>query len=330
MIMKDLITLLCIILSFPSVGQTIRCRFTVRFEDNFPLKNGIIIINRQQVSTDANGHVEVDVAGSTSTASIASHDPAVYTIKFPPNAVVNLPRNPATAIDIIVAKPKRITAGPIGATPADLARLQKAQERYIRSQDALLMKKLEAFNGRLYDSLAVLMQRSHVDKRKNMSGRLEFLPQITNTLHHFLNEAKDLNDAFVVMQRSLQIKEAYEQLAAAIYSYNEIFELINANRSGYEQAIATYWDSKELALKYSNLTEYTLEEIHKPYILEINEAFIARLYGYANEKNRKKRDQLGKALTGDITKHSEALSRRLNSLAERIASFIAILKSVEI
>ncbi len=95
-------------------------------------------------------------------------------------------------------------------------------------------------------------------------------------------------------------------------------------------AISSYWDSKELALKFSNLTEYALEEIHKPYILEINDAFIARLYGYANEKNRKRKKELEAGIAEDIQKHSQVISKRLNSLGERIAAFLAILKNVNI
>ncbi len=325
--MKYLIVLTGIFFHLISLGQITRYKFTIRYEDNNPHKYGIIIINRQEVSTDGNGHGEVNIQNSEATAIVASPNTNIFKIKYPVNFVVNLPKNPSVAIDILLEKAKKIEK-PV--TPADIARLQKAQEQYLKSKDAQLVKSFEEYNRRLYDSISVLLKTRTFNKEKIIAGRMEFLPQISKTLDHYLNEAKDFKDAFSVMAISLNNKQAYDQLAAATYSYNEIFELINANKSTYEQAISSYWDSKELALKFSNLTEYALEEIHKPYILEINDAFIARLYGCANEKNRKRKKELEAEIAGDIQKHSQSLSKRLGSLGERIAAFLAILKNVNI
>lgn len=326
--MKQALSILLSFLVLATTAQTTKYKFTIRYEDYGPLKNEIILINSNAVNTDNFGNVEVDIQSNALVAAIASPDINKYRIRFPASSHAILPKSGSVIIDIFVEKPFSKNLAYKGLTKEDLIAQQKALERYQQTQDAQLVKSIKEFHNRLYDSLNVLLRTSANEEIKIKAGRLEFFPEISKALNHYLNEARDLNDAFRILSISMNKKEAYQQLADAIYSYNEIFELINSTKSAYEQAIETYWNSKELSLKFSNLIEFSLEEIHKALILEINSTFTERFYNYTAETKSSKKKALGEQLKRDVEEHAEKLERRLNSMGERITALISILNNI--
>jgi hypothetical protein len=326
--MQHLLTILMIFFFQASIAQPVRYKFAIRYGDYNPLKNALILINNNRLSTDKDGNVELDIPNDRIYARIESPDPSKYRVKYPANMQVILPKNNSVIIDVYVESPSASTP-PKLASKNEVLQLQKQVERFQQSGDAKVMLAIETANSRLYDSITVLFNEKSVNEARLSQGRLQFFPPISQALHTYLNEARDVKDAFGVLAISLTKKEAYEQYSDAIYSYNAIFELLNSNKSTYEQAIATYWRSKELSIKFSNLIEYMLEEIHKPYILEINQVFLPRLYEFTQEGNGKKRKALEDTLRPDILKHSDALDRRLASMGERISAFITQLNNID-
>ena len=325
--MKPAFFILLLLQTGVAYGQVTRYRFKVRFEDYNPLKNSVIIVNNQRLGTDDNGVVDVDIPVQLDRAYVESPNTTSYTIKYPPNAQVSLPKNASEEIVIFIARPSLRSAA---ITREDLKKMQESILDYEKSSDAKLVRTIEASSRRMYDSVLNLLRGRHRDEEKIRQGRLAFYPLVSEALNHFLNEARDLRDAFAAMATSLTKKEAYDQFGRDVYSYNEIYELLNTNKNTYEQAIATYWNSRELGYRFSNLMDYTLEEIHKPYILEMNDQFRDRMYAFASESNRNRKKELQQALERDMAEHASALGRRLNSLGERIAAFLAVLHNAEI
>lgn len=325
--MKPAFIILLLLPAFGASSQVTRYRFKVRFEDYNPLKNAVIIVNNQRLGTDDNGVVDVDIPAQLDRAYVESPNTASFTIKYPPNAQVSLPKKASEEIIIFIARPSLRSAN---ITREDLKKMQESILDYEKSSDAKLVRTIEASSRRMYDSILNLLRGKHRDEEKIREGRLAFYPLVSEAMNHFLNEARDLKDAFAAMGTSLTRKEAYDQFGRAVYSYNEIYELLNTNKNTYEQAIATYWNSRELGFRFSNLMDYTLEEIHKPYVLEMNDSFRDRMYAFASETNRARKKELQLALEKDMAEHASVLGRRLNSLGERIASFLAVLQNAEI
>ena len=130
-----------------------------------------------------------------------------------------------------------------------------------------------------------------------------------------------------MLSSALNNKQSYDQLAKAIYDYNAIYDLLNANKSAYEQAIATYWNSKELSLKFSSVVDNAIENFHRPYILEINYTYINRIYQANAETNKKKRAELQNDLSKDMQTLSAAMSRRLSELGDNITNINTLLNN---
>jgi hypothetical protein len=303
--------------------QTIRYKFRVRYEDYSPLANTPFSINGQSLYTDNRGIIDLSIPGRLNYAYVESGNNKAYAIKYPVDGRAVLPKDSMDFVDIFISR----AGGAVMITRNDLKELSAAISEKRTTAEAALMKKLEEQNRRIYDSLIVLFRASVLDDARLANGRLEFFPLISNTLNHYLNEARDLNDAFSAVGAALNNRGTYEQLSGAIYNYNSIYEFLNANKSTYEQAIYTYWNSKELSLKFSSLIDFTLDEIHKTYILDINFTFIDRLYDHHNETNRKRKRELAERLEKDIQERYGVVGRRLNILGERISAYVTLLNN---
>lgn len=319
-------TIIIILLQVMALGafcQSIRYRFRVRYEDYSPLANAAFSINGQSLYTDNRGIIDLSIPGRLNYAYVESGNNKTYAIKYPVDGRALLPRDSTEFVDVFISRP----AASVMVTRSDLKEFSASIREREETADAVLMKKLEEQNRRIYDSLIVLFRGNAVDDARLSKGRLEFFPLISHTLNHYLNEARDLNDAFLAVGAALNNRGAYEQLSGAIYNYNSIYEFLNANKSTYEQAIYTYWNSKELSLKFSSLIDFTLDEIHKAYILDINFTFIERLYGHHHETNRKTKRELAEQLEKDIRERYGVVGRRLNILGERISAFVTLLNN---
>jgi hypothetical protein len=301
-----------------AAAQTTPYKFRIRYSNYSALASSPFLINGQQLSTDPQGIISLSIPNQITFANIGSVNPKLYVIDYPMEGRASLPKDNTVFVDIFVSKP--------GPDPVKLAVREIA--RMSASSDARLIRKLQEESRRGYDSIVQLLSsREKIDNKALAKGRMEFLPLISSALNQYLNEAKDANDAFLALRNSMDNAGAFKQFGDAILSYNEIFELLNGNKSTYEQAINTYWNSKELSLKFSNLVDFSIEEIHKPYLLEINFAFLDRIYQYNEESNKSRKREFGKALATDIAAHHASLSRRLNILGERVASFNTLLNN---
>lgn len=319
--MKTTFILLFNLMLIQATAQTTAYKFRIRYSNYSALSNTKFLINGQQLSTDPQGIISLSIPNQLTFANIGSIDAKLYTIDYPMEGRANLPKDNSVFVDIYVSTPK---PDPVRLVAREIARANA-------SADALLLKKLQEETRRGYDSIVLLLSRKNKPPDQLLAkGRMEFLPLITSALNQYLNEARDVNDAFAVLKRAPDNPAAVRQFSDAILSYNAIFELLNGNKSTYEQAINTYWKSRELSLKFSNLVDFTIEDLHKPYLLEINYTFFDRIYDYKQEQNKSRKRELGKALEADITRHSEALARKLNSLGERIASMTTLLTNTDL
>jgi len=309
-----------IILSFlclGSVAQTINYKFRIRYSDYSALANTNFVISGNSVATDPQGIISMPISATISYVNIGSADAKTYEIKFPLEGRAILPKDPTVFVDIFVAKP---TQDPLKVISAQIA---KSQNNF---QSAVL-KQLDDASKKGYNEIVELLRNKSPDDSALTRGRLEFFPLISSALNNYLNESRNFKDAFATLSTSLNNKGSYDQFNNTVYSYNEIFNLLNANKSAYEQAIATYWHSKELSLKFSNLIDFMIENYHKPYVLEVNYTFVSRFYQLNEETNSRKKRDMQKTLATDMQSLSDAMDRRINSMGEQITAMNTLLNN---
>jgi hypothetical protein len=300
---------------FPTYSQGVSYKFRIRFSDYSPLSNSKFILSGSLLSTDPQGIIKSRYSDEVSYVNIESADVQKYKIMYPVEGRAILPKDANTFVDIYVAKPE---SNPLKSLQSEIIASQ-------RSMQNKAVVKLQEESRKGYDRIVALLNKSTIDETQLAKGRLEFFPLISTALNNYLNEARNFNDAFSSLGKTLNNRGSYDQLSKAIYNYNDIFNLLNANKDVYQQAIATYWNSKELALKFSNVVDFSIEELHRPFILEVNYHFIKRIYEANDETNKKDRLKLQKVLSYDMDQLSSTMSRRLLSIGERITVLNSLL-----
>lgn len=308
------ITLGCLVTQ-PILAQGINYKFRVRYADYTPYKSSGFIISGQRLSTDPQGVISFKCSEELSYVNIESSDLKQYEIMYPLEGKAILPKDPGTFIDIYIKKP---AGDPVKQIRAEIASTQASMQNKI-------IKKLEDESRKGYDKIVELLNNKDIDESALAEGRMEFFPLISSALNNYVNESRNFNDAFLSLSGSLTNKGAYEQLNGSIYAYNEIFNLLNANKDIYQQAIATYWNSKELSLKFSNLIDFAIEDLHRPFILEVNYTFINRFYDLNKETNKNKKKASLEYLKKDMEIFSSSMERRLVSLGERVTNMNSLL-----
>lgn len=304
----------CLISQY-AIAQVINYKFRVRFADYSPLSSSAFVISGQHLSTDPQGVISFKCSSELNYVNIESQDLKQYEIKYPLEGRAILPKDPGTFIDIYISKPAR---DPLKQIRAEISSSQASMQTRI-------IKKLEDESRKGYDKIVELLNSKNIDESQLAKGRLEFFPLISSALNNYVNESRNFNDAFLALSNALNNKGAYEQLNNSIYAYNNIFNLLNANKDVYQQAIATYWNSKELSLKFSNLIDFTIEDLHRPFILEVNYTFIDRFYDLNKESNKNRKKTSQEDLRKDMETLSSAMNRRLVSLGERVTNMNSLL-----
>jgi hypothetical protein len=147
----------------------------------------------------------------------------------------------------------------------------------------------------------------------------EAFPVISNTLANFINEAKDLKDAFQFSAlQALESRQALKSLSDAVDQYNLAYEKLNKERLSYEKLVENYWKRDVLTLEFKNLLDYALGDVHSVDILTLSQRLqiMNDLYG-GRIKGSKKINETKKELTRDITQDVIRLDKRLQELEKR-------------
>lgn len=313
--MKGHLFSLVFFVAVQSAAQSTSYSFRFRYEDYSAFANEKCIINGQLLATDPQGIIKLTLANSAFITDVQSADIKKYKVRFPVEGHVLLPKNPTVLVDVFMAK----AAGDPSAKLA--ADANRAQSRAVSE----IARKLDEQSTRMYKAVTSLITQKKVERNELAKGRLEYLPLISQALNQYVNEARDFNNAFGKMSLSLTNKSLYAELTEAIYSFNDMYELLNANRNTYEQAVATYWNSKELALKFSNVAGFALDDVARQTIYEMNFTYIDRINRLKLLKNRKEIAAEQADIMKGIGTQSGVINRQLDVLAARVAELNTLL-----
>lgn len=177
---------------------------------------------------------------------------------------------------------------------------------YIFEVRALIKSKVSEMN-----STIVMTNRSVAITSKD-----EAYPEISNTVTDYINEAKDLKDAFqFLIPQALESRQALAKLSDAMEQYNRAFEKLNKERLTYEKYVSMFWKRDVMTLEFKNLMDYALGETHSVNILTLNQK-VTTINDIVN--NRVKRPgEVKRELTKDIGEEVIRLDKRLQELERR-------------
>jgi hypothetical protein len=312
-------------------AQALKFRFQVDHEKTGIARSTNLIANGEGIITDYSGNFQLTLNPSINNIRVQSPDERKYVIKYPKDGIILLPRNATDVIRIIIDEPgKEEISGQIKKQIAgSLAKLESRLKR-IEGEDANMRRSILAS----MDSLLKEAQKNNITEtelrtaREIIAGKDKYFPEISFSLSTYVNEAKDLSDAFKQVQLAFKQRKAYEQLISSVNSYNKSYEKLNAEKDAYEKAILDYWQSRELSLNFLNIIDFALNEIHRPYVLPLNDV-LERINNHHLEKKKRVREKMEKEIVEQLDQTTTALDRRLNILAEKANTLITILKSLQ-
>lgn len=95
---------------------------------------------------------------------------------------------------------------------------------------------------------------------------------VAKSLSDYINEAKDLKDAFMMLGvQATESRAALAKLTDAMEQYNRAFENLNKERLTFEKYVGVFWKRDVLTLEFKNLMDYTLGDVHAVNILTLNQ-----------------------------------------------------------
>lgn len=314
-----------LLISNKCVAQTTEYRFSVKNENAKPVKNLFIFLNGEQVKTNEAGLIFISFNNTIHQVDVSLDSSVKYSIVSPINGILNLPLNPKD-INYITVTDKSNTDNQNLANK--IVGLQKKLDKLSNDNTA------ERLN--LNKQLIELLKQGKKNKlsesqlrtaRELVAGRDSCFPIISSTLNNYISQAKDVHDAFKYMVSSaMEKQEAFTAMKKTVTIYNATYQEWNEQKSNYEKSIRDFWQSTELALKYQNLTDYALNEVHRTYILGLN-GLLEKISLYGSEKNTKKRREMKEQILSAINENLPGLNSRNQVLGEKINSFIQILNS---
>lgn len=226
----------------------------------------VILVNQGAGRTGTDGIFEISINNSVGEVTLEL-DKSELKILYPIGGKTGVPKNPDMVINFIV-----------GASTRDI--LTKAianSNNEIKSRLTELGVKQDGIEQTLASFLTEIQRMSDIkmeDLTKQIdlsSKREEFYPLLASSINDYINEAKDLKDAFKFTARhAFGDPQALQVLSDVIASYNVIFEDLNKQHSGYEKKIFDLWGSEAKENEVRELFEYALGELHSANIFTLN------------------------------------------------------------
>ncbi|MEO5979259.1 MAG: hypothetical protein ABIS36_05400 [Chryseolinea sp.] len=150
----------------------------------------------------------------------------------------------------------------------------------------------------------------------SVSNKDEAYQVISSTMSDYINEAKDLKDAFQFLGvQATESREAFGKLTNALEQYNRAFEKLNKDRLTYEKYVDALWERDVLTLEFKNLMDYALGDLHSVNILTLNQK-LSTINDLANSRVKKAGD-VRKELAKDLQEEVPKLDKRLQELEKR-------------
>jgi Mg2+ and Co2+ transporter CorA len=275
---------------------------------NIPVR----LVNQGTGVTGTDGIFTIAISENISevTLELANSD---LDIIYPADGRTNVPKDEHAIVEFIV-----------GDSPLDiLTRAVAKSNNEIRNRLMNMGVKQDGIEETLKAFLEEIQRMSDI-KIENLTNEIDlankreqFYPELASSLNHFINEAKDLKDAFKFTARfAFDDPHALLLLTDAVESYNEVFEHLNKNHSAYEKQVLDYWQSEVKASEVRELFNYALGELHSANIFTLNlKVRDINEYFRGNVKGSKK--MFRQRIINEIEKEQLQLERRLEELDNR-------------
>jgi hypothetical protein len=265
----------------------------------------------------------IAIPQNTNIVDVVIKDPN-WQILYPVDAKIIVPADQNLTATIIVSSAN--TSG--GMTVDESILKSKELENLLKNVGttntefkAILERFIELEAKRLEISAVELKQKF---ERKNQRDAI--FSELSPVLKEFILRIKNLKTCFEMYYESAFISNAsVEHLNSAIRVYNPSFDTINNYHNKWQNEISSAWD-EVLSENFATQVNYMIDEIHTPYVLQLNECIKSindvRLKIVSDEKKSEELKAEVRIKVSEIMKNLDikipTLEKRFNELMTRL------------
>lgn len=299
----------------PADAQTTRLRGRVMDLDGQPVRDvRLRILDHGEPEIFDSGEFQLQLAGRPSRVDVQVLDSTLQVL-YPPRGVIAIPADPDEPVQIVVGRRERDYLG--DAIAGRLVTL----ERTLRANGVEYTASVDSLGESMRQIIAILRdQGTDVNRqleRERLQGGLK--PGLLRTIEAYLIELKDLRNAFELVSRyAANDIYAVQTLRDAMLAYNTAADSLIRNRDAYAAEIRRSWVRERAELLVRDLENvYVLAEddIHRGYVLPLNESLLVLQLAYTPNKPGKQQVQQAAADAGATVR---ALTPRIPVLEERV------------
>lgn len=322
--MKVIFIILILILTAIISAQTIQLRGKVIDINKQPVKNlPIRFTTFGDAITTGSGEFVITIPQNVNSVDIVIANDTVQ-ILYPVDSKIPVPANPNFVITIIISGSENLGEARVDESIVKFNELESLLKD-VGTTNAELKSFLEKFieleSKRLEISETKLREEFERKDRRDA-----IFSEISPALKEYVLRLKNLKTNFEISFESAFVSDpSVEHLNLAIRAYNPSFDMIYNNQNKWLNEIKSAWD-EVLSENFVTQVNYMIDEIHTPYVLQLNECLkalneirlkIIRDDEKIEELKREVRNKVSEIMNNLVIK-IPILEKRFNELTTRL------------
>ena len=324
--MKLFYTVVIIIIILPAVvfTQTIQLRGKVIDVDRKPVKNlSVRFTSFGDAITTGSGEFVITIPKDVQYVDVSLQEENIQ-ILYPVDSKIPVPSDPNFITTLIVSDNK--TSG--------VKNMEESAVKYNELENLLndigttntelksiLEKFIEIEAERLEISKSKLKEEFELKKKRD-----EAFSEISPFLDEYILRVKNLKTYFEMFYESAFVSNpSVEIINKSIREYNPVYDTIYYNRNKWQKEISSDWN-EVLSANFISSINYMIDEIHAPYIFQLNECMKTindvRLKTINEDKSPEEMKNEVRSKVSPIMKNLEIkipiLEKRLNEILTRL------------
>ena len=188
-----------------------------------------------------------------------------------------------------------------------------------RKESILISRGMIRDNQSRKNYMSELMDLLH--SKELMAVKKDYYTQVSGMLTTYLRQIKDLRMTFHdVVEMAFANPKYFEELNIQILKYNDIFEALDDFGEAHIDKFIESW-GPNTGDELRQIRTDLLDDIHKPYVLKLND-YRKELWDlYENPPKKKYREQQEKEIIANVRNVTNEIQRRINIVEPVIVSF---------
>lgn len=250
-------------------AQSIQLRGKVINDDQKPVSNlQIRFTSYGEAVTTGSGEFLITIPQNVNIVDVVIKDVS-WQILYPVDAKIIVPADLNIPVTIIVSEVNNS-----GVKSMDESIIRYAELESLLKNVGATNTELKSFLEKFIELEAKKLEISETKLRQEFERKEKrdtIFTEISPILNEYILRINNLKTIYeMYYEQAFVSNQAVEHLNNTIRAYNPVFDTIYYNQNKWQNDINSAWDAV-LSEKFATSVNYMIDEIHKPYILKLNE-----------------------------------------------------------